>query len=450
MGLTWLLVLAAVAGSAQACSTVSYATQEGGTVVSARNMDFSNLPQLSVSYVPSGLSNALIPVSGLSTYSSLGRRYNRTHNYVCITPAVQPLYNAAARVIPALRAFNISNWPGFCTDGINDAGLGISLQWQLSTNDVPAYSGSGPSLNEADVASYILANFDSVASLQAALNNGLTVSWNPLFSFATKLGFNTSFVPCHWGIWDRFNQSLVIEFSNTMNVYQNPVGVLTNNPLFQQQLQTLQGWQQMISGPPYTAPPLTPTLHGSLFSPSPGSVNSSDRFVRLAQLKSTSNLAPWSAPLNPISPGYTTESNSSNPALMAVLSLINTVFLAKDVDDSGGVGPNATDWTIFQTLRDHTKAHYMFRVGNSPRWSKIKLSNVNWAQLRAQGVVGGLLLLPDPAWARDVSNQSKPALALANTGVGRVRPCLRSCLGRVAPDDTQALTDCVHVCVQQR
>ncbi len=53
------------------------------------SQDFSNLPQLSVSYVPSGLSNALIPVSGLSTYSSLGRRYNRTHNYVCITPAVQ-------------------------------------------------------------------------------------------------------------------------------------------------------------------------------------------------------------------------------------------------------------------------------------------------------------------------------------------------------------------------
>lgn len=38
--------------------------------------------------------------------------------------------------------------------------------------------------------------------------------------------------------WDKYNNSLVIEASpnNTM-VYENPVGVLTNNPLFPQQLQ---------------------------------------------------------------------------------------------------------------------------------------------------------------------------------------------------------------------
>lgn len=193
--------------------------------------------------------------------------------------------------------------------------------------------------------------------LQAALNNGLTVSWNPAFSFAAQLALKKPFIPCHWGVWDKFNNSLVIEFGPSgMNVFPNPTGVLTNNPLFPQQLQVgaarrffasrrqlvqaqgsgsrsgsraaaattllcressrahyylsrpgvrwapcgrclrvvpqyLSWWQQVITSPPYTS--YTPTIHNTTFFPPPGSYNSSDRFARLAVLKSTANQSPW-------------------------------------------------------------------------------------------------------------------------------------------------------------
>lgn len=37
------------------------------------------------------------------------------------------------------------------------------------------------------------------------------------------------------------------------------------------------------------------------------------------------------------------------------------------MDDSGGVGPDEEDWTIFTTLRDHTNARYYYRWGRGGR-----------------------------------------------------------------------------------
>jgi hypothetical protein len=314
-------------------------------MVSARNMDFTGLPPLAVSYVPSGLNDTFVPVWGL-LYSTLGKTYTRKYNYACVTPSRKVMYDAAAAAFPAwAKKVDISNWPGalqppspmrahshtaqqrlasatsrvcarqvmqvlavtplcslpalfhagICNDGLNSAGLSLSLQWQLDTTNVPAYNPlkPGPSVDQADFANYVLANFGSVADLKAAFDAGLTVSWNPLFTPAAKLGLKTGFIPCHWGIWDSTGASLVVEFSNKMNVYVNNVGVLTNNPLFPQQLQYLQAVSAAAAGPPNNQPPLTPSLHGTTFYPSPGSFNSSDRFARLAMLKSTANLVPW-------------------------------------------------------------------------------------------------------------------------------------------------------------
>ncbi|KAF8062972.1 cbh [Scenedesmus sp. PABB004] len=427
------LLLALAGAPARACSSVSYA--DNATVVSARNMDFANLPQLSISFVPSGSNDTFIPVYGVDGYSTLGRTYARKHSYVCVTPAVKPFFAAAAKVFPPLRKVNITNWPGVCNDGINDAGLAVSLQWQLSTTGVPAYDPAQPgaSINEGDVVSYILGSFSSVAELKAALDGGLSVSWNSLFSFAAKLAFGRPFIPCHWGIWDKYNQSLVIEFSDKMNYYDNPVGVLTNNPLFPEQIGNMTQWLAKVSAPPYSAPPLTPTLHNTTFFPPPGSHNSSDRFTRLAVLKSVANLSPWRATLNPMSPGFVL-SSPSNPALMAVLGLIQSVYLPKGVDDAGGVGPAEADWTIYTTLRDHTNAVYYYRVANTPAWQVIRLADVDWAKLRAERKVASVLMLPRP-WALDVTNIWAASLDRTDNidaaSYGRVRTALlrRNCGG---------------------
>ena len=375
------------------------------------------------------------------------------------------------------------------------------------------------------------------------MRSPLQITCNPLFRPASIIGFKKPYVPCHYGVWDRYNQSLVLEFGpNGLNVFTNTLGVFTNNPLFPQQMQvrfnmrcavhlwlcmcdmrlsawvgggvgcgtpraatghavlgsraqagcpavprcahpvpnpaacrrarprpptpgphpalprpppawTLQyynAWTTKITSPPYSVPPLNPTIHGTTFYPPPGSYNSSDRFTRLAVLKYAAGRAPWHAATDPISPGFALKS-SSNPALITALDLIQSVYLPKGgwwggggnlarrrppatsahagcaahtarcaplstapapapsppcagVDDSGGTGPKETDWTIFTTLRDHTKAVYYWRVANSPRWSKVSLRRVDWATLRSQKKVGARLMVGYPEWADDKSN----------------------------------------------
>jgi len=60
-------------------------------------------------------------------------------------------------------------------------------------------------------------------------------------------------------------------------------------------VQNAQDWFSTVQGPPYSQPPLTPSLHGTtFFPPSPSSsYNSSDRFARLAMLKYSGQLSNW-------------------------------------------------------------------------------------------------------------------------------------------------------------
>lgn len=64
-------------------------------------------------------------------------------------------------------------------------------------------------------------------------------------------------------------------------------------PRYLPAMQYLQAWTEKINAPPYTEPPYSPSLHNTTFYPPPGSYNSSDRFTKLAVLKSASTLSSW-------------------------------------------------------------------------------------------------------------------------------------------------------------
>lgn len=49
-----------------------------------------------------------------------------------------------------------------------------------------------------------------------------------------------------------------------------------------------------------------------------------------------------------------------------------------------------------QTLRDHTKQRYFWRVANTPQWSVVDLNKVKWGQLRAKYAVGSFMMLANP------------------------------------------------------
>ena len=100
--------------------------------------------------------------------------------------------------------------------------------------------------------------------------------------------------PLHWHIADK-DQSLALECTKDgMHLYENPVGVLTNNPPFPFQLTNLQNYMHLTSNPPENrfapALKLTPYGQGMGALGLPGDASPASRFVRAAFCKWNSEL----------------------------------------------------------------------------------------------------------------------------------------------------------------
>lgn len=103
--------------------------------------------------------------------------------------------------------------------------------------------------------------------------------------------------------------------------------------------------------PPH--PPNHPPTHPHTYLPAPNLAPpprplrrgpQSDRFTRLAMLRSAAGAAPWPAPVRSLhSPLHTGDGvlPATNGALMAAMGLMHSVWLPKGVDDSSGVGGEA-------------------------------------------------------------------------------------------------------------
>ncbi|MBC8716751.1 linear amide C-N hydrolase [Ochrobactrum sp. Marseille-Q0166] len=122
-------------------------------------------------------------------------------------------------------------------EGINEKGLTFS---------VLAYAGaSGPADNAAktksmlaaiDLGAWILGQFGSADEVKANLAENTVI----LTSLAPLHGAKT---PFHFVVHDSAGKSIVIEFSNEkQNVYDNPVGVMTNGPEFTWHLTNLNNY----------------------------------------------------------------------------------------------------------------------------------------------------------------------------------------------------------------
>ena len=96
----------------------------------------------------------------------------------------------------------------------------------------------------------------------------------------------------HWMISDK-SGSLVVESTQSgMHVYDNPAGVLTNNPEFPQQMLQLNNYMYLSRKEPQnlfcSSLPLKPYSRGLGAIGLPGDLSSESRFVRVAFVKSNS------------------------------------------------------------------------------------------------------------------------------------------------------------------
>ncbi|MFP2924323.1 linear amide C-N hydrolase [Pyxidicoccus sp. 3LG] len=166
-------------------------------------------------------------------------------------------------------------------DGLNTHGLSIGALW-LPGSSYQQVTDVSKALALEDFAGWVLGTFKSVDEVRQALSTGQVQVWE-----GTKMAQS---LPLHFPIHDAAGNSLVVEFINgQVNLYDNPVGVLTNDPPFPQQLTNLGGFSNLS---PWDARPVemggqsfAPPGHGSGLRGMPGDSTPPARFVRAAYLK---------------------------------------------------------------------------------------------------------------------------------------------------------------------
>ena len=95
--------------------------------------------------------------------------------------------------------------------------------------------------------------------------------------------------PLHWLIADPSGSVVVEQTADGLHIYDNPIGVLTNNPPFPYQLANLAGYQNLTREEPVNR--FCPDIHLDTYSRGmgaiglPGDLSSASRFVRAAFVK---------------------------------------------------------------------------------------------------------------------------------------------------------------------
>jgi choloylglycine hydrolase len=128
-------------------------------------------------------------------------------------------------------------------EGVNDQGMTFTVNALTGNRSAQLDTNTPNVLSGADVGAWALGNYSNVAQVKQALQNKEVNIWLPKVASMANLE-----LPAHFALFDKTGAGIVIEFMNgQVQVYDNPVGVLTNNPPFPWHLENLNNYAQLTN-----------------------------------------------------------------------------------------------------------------------------------------------------------------------------------------------------------
>ncbi len=180
-------------------------------------------------------------------------------------------------------AYVSDNYPLYY-DAINEKGLGMAgLNFPSNAHYFEVKEGLN-NISPFELIPYILSNYSEVNEVKEALKNINIVNIN----FSDELPLS----PLHWIIADKTSSITVESVKDGLKVYDNPVGVLTNNPTFDMQMFNLNNYMSLSIEPPVNN--FSKKLEFSTYSRGmgalglPGDLSSQSRFVKATFTKMNS------------------------------------------------------------------------------------------------------------------------------------------------------------------
>ena len=342
-----LLVITALllqAPAAQACTTI-LVTDTSGRAYHGRTLEYSVLLPLDMTYFPAGTK-----VVSSTPAGSPGLTFDTKY----------PILGMSFQVVTSAKQVMF-------LEGINNQGVTVSANWLSGTESPAVGEDAARILAVNDLGAWVLGNFKTVAEAKEALTSGQTEFWVPADNVVAP-GIP---LPVHYAINDKSGDSIVVEFTDgKINVYDNPVGVMTNGPEFPWHLKNLQNYtftnvdkntgqlgklklQTQDAGIALTALPSAETSQG--------------RFVKAAFYAN-----------------YVRKAKTPDEAIVTLAHLMNNFDRPYDltVDEAGGTGDGvrgsgtSSEVTVWTTLQDLSRNLLYFRSINAMNWAVIDMNKL--------------------------------------------------------------------------
>lgn len=342
-----VLLATAVGGAvapASACTRVVY-LGENQDVITARSMDWQSDIATNLWVLPRGIAR-----NGQAGSDSI--RWKAKYGSVVAS------------------GFDIST-----TDGLNEAGLSANLLW-LVESEYPAQRGRKPGLAISLWAQYMLDNFATVAEAVAALER------EPYALVTDNLPGESRQATLHLALSDASGDSAIVEYIGGKQVihHDRAYQVMTNSPVFDQQLALNTYWQQ---------------IGGTVMLP--GTNRSADRFARASFY------------INAIP-----KSEDPVVALASVFSVIRNVSVPYGITTPDQPNISSTRW---RTVADHKRRLYFFESALTPNTFWVDLNKVDFAP-GAQVLKLDLGRDQRNVFAGDALGQFQPSAPFAFLGTG--------------------------------
>ena len=227
------------------------------------------------------------------------------------------------------------NFPLFY-DAINEKGLGMAGLNFVGNADYKPFAPGKDNVAPFEFISWILSQCTSVKEARLLLDKINLV--NTPFSDQLPLA------QLHWIIADQEEAITVESMKDGLRVYDNPVGVMTNNPSFDQQMHNLSNYMGLSPKSPKNQfsdkLTLNPYSRGMGALGLPGDLSSQSRFVRVAFVK-----------MNAVS------GDSESESVSQFFHILGSVDQQKGCCD---VGDEQYEYTIYTSCCNASKGIYYY------------------------------------------------------------------------------------------
>jgi choloylglycine hydrolase len=300
---------------------------------------------------------------------------------------------------------NVDVLPTAVADGQNEKGLAIGMLYLpgYAQYQDPAAAPADKTLGSWEVPNYLLANCATVDEAVAALKNDVYVAQQEFVPFKEVL-------PVHWWIGDASGKVVVVEYvDGKLNVYDAPLGTLTNSPPYDWQTINVGNYIDLspVNMPERTLGAFTSVNYGqgSGAIGLPGDLSPPSRFIRAALFSH------WATP------GATAnETVNLGFHVLNTFDIFNGAIQSNTADQTANtkgfltssgqpklVNTDTTEWAV---AHDRTNLKTYVRTYNGLQIQMVDLKAIDFTQPGAR-----VIDLQNDFVPEDITSKAKPLAA---------------------------------------